>query len=57
MVGCIVLWAGQIARTYAQMLHRLPAELPEASKTLVLQMLLKIADLGHLSHPMPLHKV
>ena len=39
------------------MLRRLPAALPEANKTLVLQMILKVADLGHLSHPMPLHKV
>ena len=56
MVGCIVIWAGQAPLT-CSMLCRLPAELPEASKTLVLQMVLKIADLGHLSHPMPLHKV
>lgn len=37
-------------------LHRLPQELSEAQRTLVFQILLKVADLGHLSAPMPIHK-
>lgn len=36
---------------------RLPPELPEAHRVLILQMVLKVADLGHLSHPHDLHKV
>lgn len=36
---------------------RLPMDLPEAHRVLILQMLLKVADLGHLSHPFALHKV
>ena len=38
-------------------LRRLDLDLPEAQRVLVLQMVLKIADLGHLSHPFALHKV
>ena len=36
---------------------RQPLDLPEAQKMLVLQLMLKNADLGHLSHPFALHKV
>ena len=38
-------------------MRRLDLDLPEAQRVLVLQMVLKIADLGHLSHPFALHKV
>ena len=36
--------------------RRLPDELSEAQRTLVFQIVLKVADLGHLTAPMPIHK-
>lgn len=36
---------------------RLPPEMNEAQKVLALQMVLKVADLGHLTAPLPIHKV
>lgn len=52
----VLVWTSELSDV-SPSLCRLPLDLPEAQRVLMLQLMLKIADLGHLSHPHEVHKV